>query len=107
MRKKLAINKVIKSNIYTYKGRYVEEFEKRFAKFFGCKYSVMVNSGSSANLISIASLFFKKKNPLKKGDEVIVPTLSWSTTYYPLQQYGFKLRFVDIDINTLNVKYEI
>ena len=103
---KNAINKVIKSNIYTYKGKYVEEFEKKFAKFFGCKYSVMVNSGSSANLISIASLFFKKNNPLKKGDEVIVPTLSWSTTYYPLQQYGLKLRFVDIDLNTLNVKYE-
>ena len=101
-----AINKVIKSNIYTYKGKYVKEFEKKFAQFFNSKYAVMVNSGSSANLISVASLFYKKKQPLKRGDEVIVPTLSWSTTYYPLQQYGLKLRFVDIDLETLNVNVD-
>ena len=101
-----AIKKVIKSNIYTYKGKYVKEFENKFARFFNCKYSVMVSSGSSANLISVASLFYKNKNPLKKGDEVIVPTLSWSTTYYPLQQYGLKLRFVDIDIDTLNASVQ-
>ncbi len=101
-----AINKVIKSNIYTYKGRYVKEFENKFARYFKCKYAVMVNSGSSANLISVASLFFKKKSPLQRGDEVIVPTLSWSTTYYPLQQYGLKLKFVDIDIDTLNVNVD-
>jgi CDP-4-dehydro-6-deoxyglucose reductase, E1 len=101
-----AITKVIKSNIYTYKGKYVNEFEKKFARFFKSKYAVMVNSGSSANLISVASLFFKKKRPLKKGDEVIVPTLSWSTTYYPLQQYGLKLKFVDINIETLNVSVD-
>ncbi len=44
--------------------------------------------------------------PLKRGDEVIVPTLSWSTTYYPLQQYGLKLRFVDIEIDTLNANVQ-
>lgn len=103
---KLSIQKVIKSNIFTYHGKYVKEFEKKFAKYFGCKYCVMVNSGSSANLISVASLFFKKENALKKGDEVIVPTLSWSTTYYPLQQYGLKLKFIDIDINSLNMNVE-
>ena len=64
---KIAIQDVIKSNIYTYKGKYVKEFEKKFANYFGSKYSVMVNSGSSANLISVASLFFKKKTLLKKG----------------------------------------
>ena len=101
-----AINKVIKSKIYTYRGEYVKKFEKRFANFFGTKYSVFVNSGSSANLLSISSLFFKKENPLKRGDEVIVPTLGWSTTYHPLQQYGLKLKFVDIDLETLNVKSE-
>ena len=57
-----AIHKVIKSRVYTYRGKYVKEFEKKFANFFGVKYGVMVNSGSSANLLSIASLFFKKKN---------------------------------------------
>ena len=46
--------------------------------------------------------FLQKKNNLKRGDEVIVPAVSWSTTYSPLQQYGLKLKFVDIDINALN-----
>ena len=55
-----AINKVIKSNIYTYKGKYVKEFEKKFAQFFNSKYAVMVNSGSSANLIS--GIFSIKNN---------------------------------------------
>ena len=101
-----AINNVIKSGIYTYKGKFVKEFENKFAKYFNVKYAVMVNSGSSANLIAIASLFFKKNNPLKRGDEVIVPGLAWSTTYHPLQQYGLKVRLVDINIDTLNSNSE-
>jgi CDP-6-deoxy-D-xylo-4-hexulose-3-dehydrase len=63
----------------------------------------MVNSGSSANLLAIAAMFFKKEGRLKAGDEVIVPAVSWSTSYYPLQQYGLKLKFVDVDLNTLNM----
>lgn len=101
-----AINRVIKSGIYTYKGKYVETYEKKLSKFFGTKYCVSVNSGSSANLVAVASLFFKKNKPLKKGDEVIVPTLSWSTTYHPLQQYGLKLKFVDINLSSLNVNVD-
>lgn len=100
-----AIKEVIKSNRFTY-GPKVTKFENLFAKYFGCKYAIMTNSGSSANLISIASLFFTKKNKLKKGDEVIVPAVSWSTTFNPLQQYGLKLKFVDINLNTLNVDIE-
>ena len=98
---KEAIYNVVESDRFTM-GEKVKQFEKEFAKFFGKKYAIMVNSGSSANLIATASLFFKKENPLKKGDEVIVPSISWATTYYPLQQYGLKLKFVDIDLNTLN-----
>ena len=96
--------KVIESDRFTM-GEKVEEFENSFAKFFGKKYAVMVNSGSSANLIGVASLFYRKKNSLKKGDEVIVPSISWATTYYPLMQYGLKLKFVDVDLHTLN--YEL
>ena len=70
-------------------GKYVEKFEQNFAKKFGSN-AVMVNSGSSANLIGLASLFYKSK-PLAVGDEVIVPTVGWSTSYSPLQQYGLKL----------------
>jgi CDP-6-deoxy-D-xylo-4-hexulose-3-dehydrase len=50
----------------------------------------------------VASLFYTKDSPLKRGDEVIVPAVSWSTTYFPLYQYGLKLKFVDIDLETLN-----
>lgn len=96
-----AIQKVIKSNVYTM-GDKVAQFEKDFANFTQNKYCVMVNSGSSANLLAIAALFYKKENPLKRGDEVIVPAVSWATTYYPLYQYGLKLKFVDIDLETLN-----
>ena len=56
--------------------------------------------------IMVAALFFKKDNPLKPGDEVIVPAVSWSTTYYPLSQYGLKLKFVDIDKESLNYDLE-
>ncbi len=100
-----AIHKVIESDRYSM-GPFVEEFEKDFANYIGAKYCVMVNSGSTSNLIAIASLFFRKNNPLKKGDEVIVPAVSWSTTYTPLQQYGLKVKFVDIDLDTLNYDIE-
>jgi CDP-4-dehydro-6-deoxyglucose reductase, E1 len=96
-----SINKVIQSGNFTM-GDKVREFEKHFASFFNSKYCVMVNSGSSANLIATGAFFFKKNNPLKIGDEVIVPAVSWATTYHPLNQYGLKLKFVDIDIDTLN-----
>lgn len=80
--------------------------KKDFAKFVGSKYAVMTSSGSTANLIATAALFYTKKNKLKRGDEVIVPAVSWSTTYYPLYQYGLKLKFVDVDLHTLNYDLE-
>ena len=83
-----------------------EKFERNFANYVGSKYAVMVNSGSSANLLMIASLFYTKKPFLKPGDEVIVPAISWSTTYFPLHQYGLKIKFVDIDKHTLNLDIE-
>lgn len=100
-KEKEAMYKVIQSDMFTM-GKNVKAFEEEFAKFFGKKYAAMVNSGSSANLVGVAALFYKKENPLKAGDEVIVPCISWATTYHPLQQYGLKLKFVDIDLETLN-----
>lgn len=97
-----AIDSVVKSGNFTM-GEKVKEFEEQFAKYVGSKYCVMVNSGSSANLLAVASLFYCTNNSLKYGDEVIVPAVSWSTTYFPLYQYGLKLKFVDVDINTLNI----
>ncbi len=100
-----AINRVVCSGNYTM-GTEVEAFEKEVSKYFDSKFAVMVNSGSSANLIAVASLIFSEKYDLKKGDEVIVPSVSWGTTYSPLQQYGLKLKFVDVDIDTLNLNLD-
>lgn len=97
-----AIQQVIDSNMFTM-GKQVAEYEQDFARFFGSKYAVMVSSGSTANLLMIAALFFTKNPRLQRGDEVIVPAVSWSTTYFPLQQYGLKVKFVDIDRDTLNI----
>ncbi len=95
-----AMNNVISSGTFTM-GNNVREFEANFSKFIGTNYSVMVNSGSSANLLMVAALFAQKK--LKKGDEIIVPAVSWSTTFLPLQQHGLKVKFIDIDLETLNL----
>lgn len=97
-----AIQRVIDSDMYSMNTQ-VAQYEKDFASFFGSKYALMTSSGSTANLLMIAALFFKKDNPLKRGDEIIVPAVSWSTTYFPLQQYGLKVKFVDIDLETLNI----
>lgn len=97
-----AINDVIRSDRFTM-GEHVKKFEAAFAEKMGMKYAVMANSGSSANLLSVAALCYKQDKPLRPGDEVIVPAISWATTYHPLQQYGLKLKFLDVDINTLNV----
>lgn len=97
-----AIDRVVKSGLHTM-GKEVSSFELEFADYIGSRYAVMVNSGSSANLLMIASMCFCTPQRLKAGDEVIVPAVSWSTTYSPLQQFGLKLKFVDIDEKTLNI----
>ena len=98
-----AIQRVIASDMYSM-GPEVKAFESEFAAHFGSKFAVMVNSGSSANLLMTAALFYRSDDALrlKAGDEVIVPAISWSTTYYPLHQYSLHMKFVDIDPTTLN-----
>ena len=97
-----ALNKVINSGYFTM-GEYVKTFESQFAEYHNKKFAVMVNSGSSANLIATAAFFYKENSPLKAGDEVIVPCVSWATTYHPLHQYGLKLKFVDVELDSLNI----
>ncbi len=97
-----AIQQVITRDRFTM-GEQVKLFEQNFAAKMGAKHAVMVSSGSAANLVSVAALCHKKERPLQRGDEVIVPAISWATTYYPLQQYGLKLRFVDVERDTLNL----
>lgn len=98
-----AIQRVIASDMFTM-GPEVRKFEEDFATYFGSKYAIMVNSGSSANLLMTGALFYTKNADLllKTGDEIIVPAVSWPTTYYPLSQYGLIQKFVDIDRETLN-----
>lgn len=100
-----AIQSVIDKDMFTM-GNSVKQFEENFSDFLKTKYCVMTSSGSTANLLAIAALFYTKNPKLKRGDEVIVPAVSWSTTYFPLQQYGLKLKFVDIDLETLNYDLE-
>jgi CDP-6-deoxy-D-xylo-4-hexulose-3-dehydrase len=83
---------------------HTKNFEIAFAKKLGAKYALMVNSGSSANLLAtFAAGNPIKKNCLKRGDEVLIPVLCWPTSIWPLVQFGFKPVLVDVDIKTLNV----
>ena len=97
-----AIQRVIASGRFTI-GPNVTRFEEAFAAYHNRKYAVMVNSGSSANLLCVAALSYKKDRPLKRGDEVIVPAVSWATTYHPLQQYGLRMKIVDVELETINI----
>ena len=86
---------------------YTKNFEIAFAKKIGAKYALMVNSGSSANLIAtFAAGNLMRKNSLKRGDEILVPALNWSTSVWPLVQFGLKLKFIDINPETLNINIE-
>lgn len=95
-----AIMRVLGRGRYTM-GLEVAAFEREFADWVGAGYAAMVNSGSSANLLAIAALTLDGR--LRPGDEVIVPAVSWSTTYFPVHQHGLTLRFVDVDPLTLNI----
>ena len=81
-----------------------KNFEKQFSKYVGSKYAVMVNSGSSANLLSVFAA--KSLYNLKNGDEVIVPSLCWSTSLWPIIQAGLKPVFVDINLKNYNASVD-
>jgi len=89
-----AIGRVVQTDRFTM-GEEVAAFEREFADYHGMKHGIMVNSGSSANLIMVAALFALGR--LQRGDKVLVPALAWSTTYAPLIQHGLDLELVDCD----------
>ena len=98
--------KVLKSKRITM-SKITKNFEKQFAKKIGCKYALMTNSGSSANLLAISSIvnpLFKKK--LKAKDEVIIPAVCWSTSLWPIVQNNLKPVFVDVELDTFNMSIE-
>jgi len=104
-----AMDSVIQKGFFSMSGL-TKQFEDEFAKWVGRKFAVMVNSGSSANLIAAAGLRYTKNNPvnvsLSPVEEVIVPAVSWSTTFFPFFQNRYKLVFIDVDDETFNIDTE-
>lgn len=98
---------ILRGGRYTM-GEKTKAFEKAFAEWVGAKHAIMVNSGSSANLLLIEALLrpMYGEPQLKAGDEVLVPALSWPTTVWPLVQLGLIPVFVDIDPKTLAIDLE-
>jgi CDP-6-deoxy-D-xylo-4-hexulose-3-dehydrase len=85
-------------------GSKVKKFEDAFAQYNGSKHAVMVNSGSSANLLALSAL----TNPLvndyiPKGSEIITPAVTWATTVYPISDVGCTPVLVDVDPKTFNI----
>ena len=88
--------------------RETEKFEKEFSRVVKSKYSLMVNSGSSANLLAaFAACNPLRKNKFKQGDEALIPALCWSTSLWPLVQSGLVPKFIDVNPMTLNVDADL
>ena len=83
------------------KGSLTPEYEKKWSDMLGCKYSVFVNSGSSANLLMLYSLI--ETGALKRGDQVVVPAVSWSTDLAPVVQLGLEPLLCDCGLDDLSV----
>ena len=97
----LEVIKFLKKNPILTNNKKVLEFENKWSKWLGIKYSIFVNSGSSANLLSVSYL----KTIHKKG-EIIVPSLTWVSDVTSILYNGFKPVFVDIDLDNLGANYE-
>lgn len=91
-------------NITLTQSKKVKEFEKKWSRWLGVKYSVFVNSGSSANYITISALKIINKNKIK--NEIIVPTLTWVSDINSVIMNGFKPVFVDINFSNLSMNVE-
>ena len=101
----LAIKKLLNNkNIILTQSENVEKFEKLWSKWLGVKYSTFVNSGSSANFISIKILQILNKN--KQKNEIIVPSLTWVSDINSVIMNGFKPVFVDINLSNLSMNLE-
>tara|TARA_A100001037_G_scaffold87211_1_gene79190 strand:+ start:235 stop:1524 length:1290 start_codon:yes stop_codon:yes gene_type:complete len=89
-------------------GHKVRKFEKMFAKYIGVKHALMVNSGSSANLIAVSVLSNHRlgSKRITSEDEIITPAVTWSTTVFPMKNINAKPVFVDVDENTFSIKPE-
>ena len=93
-----------KKNIVLTQSKKIKEFEKKWSKWLGVKYSTFVNSGSSANFITLSILKILNKN--KKKNEIIVPTLTWVSDISSVIMNGFKPIFVDINFENLSMNID-
>ena len=81
-----------------------KKFEQKFANYIGSKHALMVNSGSSANLLAVfSSVNPRSKNKLRQNDECLIPAICWSTSLWPIVQAGLKPKFVDVELNSFNL----
>ncbi len=89
-------------------GRFAEQFEREFAQWFGLRSALLVNSGSSANLLALSCLTSPKLGDrrLRPGDEVITVAAGFPTTVNPIIQNGLTPVFMDVDPRTLQVRTE-
>ena len=95
---------LLKKNIILTQSKKVIEFEKKWSKWLGVKYSTYVNSGSSANFISISALKYLNKN--KDKNEIIVPSLTWVSDINSVIMNNFKPVFVDVNLNNLSMNID-
>ena len=100
-----AIDQVVKSNRFTM-GEQVKLFESEVAAKFGSRFAVMVNSGSSANLLMLTAAKILMGSKFGKKPNIIVPAVSWSTTFTPAYFLGYQLKFVDIDSQHFGLNLE-
>ncbi len=105
-KEKLAIIKTLNSNQLTQSNQ-VLKLEKKIAKYHKRKYCLMVNSGSSANLLGVSSMILHSKLKINPNDEFIAPGIGWSTSYSPFIQNNLKVKFIDVDRETLNIDYKL
>lgn len=104
-REREAIDLVVKSNRFTM-GEQVKLFESEIAEKFGSRFAVMVNSGSSANMLMLTAAKIFLQESFGKKPNIVVPAVSWSTTYTPAYYLGYELKFVDIDSNHFGLSVE-
>jgi dTDP-4-amino-4,6-dideoxygalactose transaminase len=97
-----AIEAMLSTNVTM--GKNVREFEGGFARYIGMKEGVMVNSGSSANLVALSALSNPLfSNPISRGSEIVTAAVTWSTTVWPIINVGCVPVFVDVDPKTYNI----
>ena len=92
-----SVKKILKKNVVLTQSAKVKEFEYKWSRWLGVKYSVFVNSGSSANYLSILAL----KIIYGSGGEILVPTLTWNSDIVSVINNGFEPIFADIDLKNL------